>query len=90
MNSREGETVPFKESVNISEESTIYKWLTRVEEMMQSSLAYELQKGVTALIVIDRTAQQEEFNAWIEKYAAQIVLLSLQVSWSSVIEDGLK
>ena len=34
--------------------------------------------------------KQEEFNAWIEKYAAQIVLLSLKVSWSSVIEDGLK
>lgn len=42
MNSREGESVPFKDSVNITEEPTIYKWLTKVEEMMQSSLAYEL------------------------------------------------
>jgi hypothetical protein len=77
MNSREGESVNFFTKVNIAEDSTIYKWLTKIEESMQTSLAHELNKAVTALEILDRTTQQEEFNAWITKYAAQIVILSL-------------
>ena len=34
MNSREGETVKFNTLVNISEDSTIYKWLTKIEQSM--------------------------------------------------------
>jgi hypothetical protein len=34
MNSREGESVVFFTKVNISEDSTIYKWLTKIEESM--------------------------------------------------------
>ena len=62
MNSREGETVKFNTLVNISEDSTIYKWLTKIEQSMQTSLAHELNKGVTSLEILDRTTQQEEFN----------------------------
>ncbi len=89
MNSREGESVNFFTKVNIAEDSTIYKWLTKIEESMQTSLAHELNKAVTALEILDRTTQQEEFNGWITKYAAQIVILSLQVSWSNRIEESL-
>ena len=89
MNSREGETVAFNTLVNISEDSTIYNWLTKIEQSMQTSLAHELNKGVTSLEILDRTTQQEEFNQWIVTYAAQIVILSLQVSWSNRIEENL-
>lgn len=34
MNSREGESVPFARAVVISEDPTIYKWLSKVEEAM--------------------------------------------------------
>jgi dynein heavy chain 1 len=34
MNSREGESVPFQTKVNINEDSTIYKWLTKIEDSM--------------------------------------------------------
>jgi len=34
MNSREGETVKFFTKVNIGEDPTIYKWLTKIEESM--------------------------------------------------------
>ena len=46
MNSREGESVAMHKPVVISEDPTIYVWLTKVEECMQSSLALELEKGV--------------------------------------------
>lgn len=57
MNSREGESVNFFNKVNISEDSTIYKWLTKIEESMQTSLAHELNKGLTAFEILDRTTQ---------------------------------
>jgi hypothetical protein len=34
MNSREGESVPFNNKVNINDDPTIYKWLTKIEESM--------------------------------------------------------
>ena len=46
MNSREGERVAFHEAVVISEDATIYAWLTKVERAMQYALAMELDRGV--------------------------------------------
>jgi len=89
MNSKEGESVGFHKPVVISEDPTIYKWLSKIEEAMQVSLALELGTALTALEILDRNSQQEEFNAWITKYPAQIVILSMQVSWSNRVEDSL-
>lgn len=44
---------------------------------MQTSLADKLKQAVESLEVIDRQSQQGEFLEWIEKFPAQIVLLSL-------------
>ena len=55
MNSREGETVAFSTRVNIAEDSTIYKWLTKIEESMQTSLAHELNRAVSSLEILDRS-----------------------------------
>ena len=90
MNSREGESVAFNKPVVISDDPTIYVWLTKVEQAMQVSLAMELEKGVTELELLDRNSQQEEFNAWIVNNPAQIAILSMQVSWSARVEDNLE
>lgn len=89
MNSREGESVAFHKPVVISEDPTIYVWLTKVEQAMQVSLAMELEKGVKELELLDRNSQQEEFNAWIIQNPAQIAILSMQVSWSQRVEENL-
>ena len=70
MNSREGESVAFNKPVTISEDPTIYVWLTKIEQAMQVSLAMELEKGVQELELLDRNSQQEEFNEWIIKFPA--------------------
>ena len=57
---------------------------------MQVSLAIELGTALTELEILDRNSQQEEFNEWIKKYPAQIVILSMQVSWSNRVEDSLR
>jgi hypothetical protein len=46
MNSREGESVPFAKPVIISEDPTIYRWLTKTEEAMQIALAVLLEKSL--------------------------------------------
>lgn len=90
MYSREGEHVPFKEQIKISTDPVIYVWLNKLQNMMQTSLADKLNLAVKDLEVIDRQTQQTEFLEWIEKFPAQIVVLSLQVSWSHRIEESLK
>ena len=94
MYSREGEYVEFASpstnKVVISEDPTIYVWLTKVEQLMQMSLAHHLESAVTQLEILDRNEQQEEFNQWIQKFAAQIVILSMQVSWSNRVEESLE
>ena len=57
---------------------------------MQVSLATELEKGVKELELLDRNSQQEEFNAWIIKFPAQIAILAMQVSWSARVEEDLE
>ena len=89
MNSREGESVSFHKPVVISEDPTIYVWLTKIEQTMQVSLAIELEKSVQELELLDRNSQQEEFNEWIIKFPAQIAILALQVSWSQRVESDL-
>ena len=89
MNSREGESVAFHKPVIISEDPTIYVWLTKIQDAMKTSLAMELEKGVQELELLDRNSQQAEFNEWIIKNAAQIALLSMQVSWSQRVENNL-
>ena len=89
MNSREGESVAMHKPVIISEDPTIYVWLTKLEECMQASLAMELERGVQELELLDRNSQQEEFNQWIIKFPAQIAILSMQVSWSQRVETNL-
>lgn len=82
--------MPFASPVTISEDPTIYVWLTKVEQRMQASLAMHLEKAVTELELLDRVEQQEEFNAWVQKFAAQIVILSMQVDWSHRVEESLE
>ena len=57
LNSREGESVAFNKPVIISEDPTIYVWLTKIEQAMQVSLAMELEKGVQELELLDRNSQ---------------------------------
>lgn len=42
------------------------------------------------MLIINIEDEQDEYANWIEKYPAQIVVLSMQVSWSNQIEDRLK
>ena len=100
--SREGEYVNFVSKLAMSDDATIYQRLTKIEGMMQNSLANELQKAVEALEIIDDFSQESDpyaktlsigqmtFLGWIESFPAQIVLITMQISWAQRVEDSIK
>jgi len=90
MYSREGEYVKFSNPIIISEDPTIYVWLTKVEAAMQMSLAHQLLHSIEEMSRIDIQEQPDDFTAWIEKFPAQIDVLSMQVFWSNKVEECLK
>jgi len=54
MISREGEAVDFIKEQSISEDPAIYKWLTKVQDQMQFTIATLLDTALKALWIIDR------------------------------------
>lgn len=90
MYSREGEYVKFSKEILISEDPTIYVWLTKVENSMQICLAHQLLQAINEMLIINVEDEQEDFSKWIEKFPAQIVILAMQVSWSNKVEECLK
>lgn len=89
MYSREGEYVPFSQHILVSEDPTIHVWLAKIESAMQMCLAHQLLQSIEEMARIDIQEQPGDFNAWIEKFPAQIALLSMQVAWSNKVEEGL-
>jgi dynein heavy chain 1 len=90
MYSREGEYVKFSKSIIISEDPTIYVWLAKIENMMQVSLSDTLMASIEEMSTIDIQEEAEDFTKWIEKFPAQIDVLSMQVFWSNKVEECLK
>ena len=89
MVSREFEEVPFETTVKISDDPVIYQWLSKVQDQMQLSLATKLEKAVLEIGAMDYINQVDTFIKWIERYPAQITVLSSQVLWSASIECAL-
>lgn len=92
MCSREGEIVDFKKPVSIAEDPKINVWLTKVDNEMRYCLAANLEatvKEITALEESKSTSMNEELLKIVESYPAQIVLLGLQVLWSTKVDSAL-
>ena len=93
MSSREGESVKFSSNVKISDNPKINVWLTNVENQMQLSIADSLSSSVKEISshsdMKDKSKEQEKLSL-IEQYPAQVVLLSMQIVWSTKIEAALE
>jgi dynein heavy chain 1 len=69
MSSKEGESVDFEKSVNVTEDPRINIWLTKVDEAMTTSLASLLEKSLKEISVIE-PGKEEDLLKVIEKYPA--------------------
>ncbi|GAA5826137.1 hypothetical protein JCM11251_007177 [Rhodosporidiobolus azoricus] len=93
MASREGEEVRFTTPIVLAEFPKINDWLTKLESEMKVSLAQLLARAYTDLqafyedpVGLDR----ERFLSWIEMYPAQLVVVAVQIGWTSLIEGALE
>jgi len=93
MASREGEEVQFTEPILLKDYPKINDWLARIETMMRLSLAHLLTESVTELQSFYGNSDKvptEQLMAWMEKYPAQLVTLSIQVAWTASVEASLE
>jgi dynein heavy chain 1, cytosolic len=84
MQSKEGEVVPFIAPVNIS--VGVKDWLGTVESQMRLTLATGLENALAAMPSAD---ENSSLLSWIERFPAQVIILSSQVSWSQSSDSSL-
>eukprot|EP00069_Balaena_mysticetus_P006005 bmy_18308T0 len=91
ISSREGEEVMFKTPVSITEHPKINEWLTLVEKEMRVTLAKLLAESVTEVEIFGKATSIDPntYITWIDKYQAQLVVLSAQIAWSENVEAAL-
>ncbi|XP_073434094.1 cytoplasmic dynein 1 heavy chain 1 isoform X2 [Dendrobates tinctorius] len=91
ISSREGEEVIFKTPVSIIEHPKINEWLTLVEKEMRVTLAKLLAESVTEIEIFGKSSAIDPatYICWIDKYQAQLVVLSAQIAWSENVESAL-
>ncbi|KAJ3135949.1 hypothetical protein HK100_002228 [Physocladia obscura] len=91
ISSHEGEVVPLKKPVSIKENPKINEWLTLLENEMKVSLAVWLSEAVSALngFYYDTDLSSEAFMSWVEKYPAQLIVLSAQIVWTFSVEESI-
>ncbi|KAM3670253.1 cytoplasmic dynein 1 heavy chain 1 [Ammospiza nelsoni] len=91
ISSREGEEVLFKTPVSITEHPKINEWLTLVEKEMRVTLAKLLAESVTEVEIFGKATSIDPavYISWIDKYQAQLVVLSAQIAWSENVESAL-
>ncbi|KAM0751755.1 hypothetical protein T439DRAFT_218203 [Meredithblackwellia eburnea MCA 4105] len=93
MASREGEEVPFATPVILKDYSKINDWLTKLESEMKVSLAKLLANAYADLELFYSSPEgldSERFLAWIDRYPAQLVVLAVQIGWTSLVDAALE
>ncbi|XP_075700360.1 cytoplasmic dynein 1 heavy chain 1 [Rhinoderma darwinii] len=91
ISSREGEEVLYKTPVSITDHPKINEWLTLVEKEMRVTLAKLLAESVTEVEIFGKSdaIDPATYISWIDKYQAQLVVLSAQIAWSENVESAL-
>lgn len=91
MASREGEEVKFTTPIILKDYAKINDWLTKLESEMKVSLAQLLAKAYADLELFYNSPDgldATRFLAWIDQYPAQLVVLAVQVGWTSLVEGA--
>ncbi|GAA5850789.1 hypothetical protein JCM8547_009091 [Rhodosporidiobolus lusitaniae] len=92
MASREGEEVRFSTQIVLAEYPKINDWLAKLESEMKISLAQLLARAYSDLQAFYEDPaglDRDRFLAWIEAYPAQLVVVAVQVGWTSLVEGAL-
>lgn len=81
----------YKTPVSILSNPKINQWLTLVEKEMRLNLATLLAQSVEEITQFDsENIDPGQYLQWVDRYQAQLVVLSSQIAWSSSVEAALQ
>ena len=89
FSSKEGEEVVFKTPVQLKGEK-INIWLTNVETEMRVSLAKLLADSVQTVSAFADKFNLDKYLQWLDQFQAQLVVISVQIMWSTAVDAALK
>ncbi|XP_065684969.1 cytoplasmic dynein 1 heavy chain 1 isoform X1 [Hydra vulgaris] len=88
--SKEGEEVHFITPVSLIDFPKINEWLSKVEEQMRLTLATLLARSIKDIQAFSgKEIDTATYMNWVDKYQAQLVILSAQIFWSEQCENAL-
>ncbi|KAG7861843.1 hypothetical protein KL939_000864 [Ogataea angusta] len=86
--SPEGEKVILNSPVSLVAHPSLTEWLRELETETKRTLAHLLQRSLKQLFTVwDSDALKRSLVQWIEEYPNQILILSLQVFWTQLVES---
>ena len=90
--SREGEEIVLQPPIVFAEFPKINDWLARIEAEMKASLAHLLTRAHADLLAFFTSTEAlnaPSLLAWIGQYPAQLVVVAVQIAWTTLVEDSL-
>ncbi|KAG7698115.1 hypothetical protein KL930_001777 [Ogataea haglerorum] len=87
--SPEGEKVNLNSPVSLVAHPSLTDWLRELETETKRTLAHLLQRSLKQLLTVwDSQDQKGSLVQWIDKYPNQVLILSLQVFWTQLVESS--
>ena len=81
----------YKNPVSILSNPKINQWLSLVEKEMRLNLATLLAQSVEEIAQFDsENIDPGQYLQWVDRYQAQLVVLSSQIAWSTGVEAALQ
>ena len=83
--------VMYKSPVSILSNPKINQWLSLVEKEMRLNLATLLAQSVEDISHFNsENIDSSQYLQWVDRYQAQLVVLTSQIAWSSGVEAALQ
>jgi len=90
INSKEGEVVSLRKPISFARIPKINDWLSALELEMKQTLATMTAESVRDFsTLLDGPFDRTQFLAYLDRYPAQVVLLTAQVVWTRSVEESL-
>ena len=93
MVSKQMENVAFSQAIDVGADPRVNAWLSATEAAMKASLIAQLDAALgssgTMMSSSGGALDVDKYVAWVDQYAAQIVLLASGVKWSSDVDAAL-
>lgn len=90
--SKDGERIPLVAPISINDNYKVNDWLGLLEREMRGTLRQILRQSLDQLqklYVLDQPIEKDALLAWIQQFPDQLVVLAIQVVWTSHVEQQL-